>query len=494
MYPENSASFFLPQSYVPRLVPEACNELADHDYGRMRQPEIMPLAERLLSGTKRNRLVVLGNGAKLIAATARDKVGIDSSAKISFCREHYQDAAEWRECDLGSEIPMELHAEMGPGDVVVCSNVIEHLPDPRPLLDLLHSAFKSGALVITSTPERNMVRGRDHLGPPPTATRVREWSLPEYKALLSSVGLPPVYAGLTFGESDDRQLDTIVSIHEPRLQRRFAASAKRPLAIISIFNEQDIIEEVIEHWIFQGCDVHVLDNWSTDKSWAIVEALTDRFGTHVMAERFPVDMPDKGSWIDILGRKEEIAFCHKGRWIVHSDADEIRLPPFTSIQFADALHLVELAGWNRVDFTVLNHRPINDLSFLTSQARLSLDHFEFGTKPGHFLQKKAWLQGSERISLQPSGGHVADFLEAKDCPYHFILHHFPLRSAAHGRRKILQERYPRWSEHEFNELGWHHHYDDLAGEALIWDPAKLFRLDSSWWETHGLRIISGIMR
>ena len=40
----------------------------------------------------------------------------------------------------------------------------------------------------------------------------------------------------------------------------------RPLAIIPVYNESDILPAVLKHLDQQGCDVYVLDNWSTDLS------------------------------------------------------------------------------------------------------------------------------------------------------------------------------------------------------------------------------------
>ncbi|PZU05732.1 MAG: hypothetical protein DI606_19175 [Sphingobium sp.] len=488
--------FFLPTDYISCTDPTYYDDTAIHDDGVLFQPEIMPLAELLLAGTSRKRLVDVGtgNGSKLAGAMAQYKLGIDYGSNLDHCRSEHGNAAEWFECDLGQAIPQHLLETIGSDDVLVCSDVIEHLPDPRPLLDFLRSAYARGALVITSTPERILVRGSDHMGPPPNPAHVREWSLPEYRSMLCSAGLPPLFIGLTINNDRDRLLRTIVSVHEPRLQAKFVPAEKRPLAIISTFNEADIIEEVVERWIHQGCDIHVLDNWSTDATWKQLEQLAVRFGSHMVLERFPADEPSRGSWIDILTRKEEIAFCHKGRWIIHSDADEIRTASFCSLNISDACHQVEMAGWNRIDFTVLNHRPINNGPFLTGDALGALPHFEFGTKPGHFIQKKAWLQGQDRIALASSGGHEAQFAGAHDCPYKFVLHHFPLRSVEHAKRKILRERYPRWSEEEFDKMGWHHHYDDMDGHEMIWNVNKLAILDAGWWERHGLPIISGLRR
>jgi glycosyltransferase involved in cell wall biosynthesis len=264
--------------------------------------------------------------------------------------------------------------------------------------------------------------------------------------------------------------------------------------MMSCFNEEDVLDEVIAHWIAQGCDLHVLDNWSTDRSWPILAAASQRFGRHLTIERFPREQPNTGSWREILARKEDIAFCHKGRWLIHTDADEIRCSPFAPFTLADAMHMVDLAGWNRIDFTVMNHRPVDARPALPGSLASTLPYFEFGTKPGHFIQKKAWLQGASKVRLAESGGHTAEFDDARDCPYHFLLHHYPLRSVEHGQRKINRERLGRWSAQEL-EAGWHHHYDELAGDArLIWDIAALHDVREDFWARHGLQILSGIQR
>lgn len=487
---------FMPSSYQARLQPDYYDDGVDERLDIMFQPEIYPAAEALLASTGRSRLVDVGCGIgrKLAAASAASKLGIDFDSNIAHCRAQYPEAAEWLELDLSHPVPDAIVEGIGPDDLVICSDVVEHLPDPRHLLGFLASCFQRGAAVMTSTPDRHMVHGPTHFGPPPNPAHVREWTCAEYGALLTASGLPPLYLGLTLNNDQHRALRTIVSLHEPRLQQRVRPASRRPLAILSCFNEADVLDEVIAHWIGQGCDVHVLDNWSTDDGWAILQAAAQRFGPHLTVERFPAEQPVEGSWRAILARKEEIAFCHKGRWVIHTDADEIRVSPFAPYNLADAMGLVEAAGWNRINFTVLNHRPVDDSPFGPGMLASALPHFEYGTKPGHFIQKKAWLQGDQRVCLTDSGGHLAEFAAVADCPYHFVLHHYPLRSAEHGRRKIDQERHGRWSQQELDQ-GWHGHYAELArADSLVWDAAVLHDARLDFWQRHGFNILLGLRR
>ena len=74
----------------------------------------------------------------------------------------------------------------------------------------------------------------------------------------------------------------------------------------------------------------------------------------------------------------------------------------------------------------------------------------------------------------------------------FLLHHYPLRSFEHGKRKINHELNGRWAENEVNK-GWHGHYSHLAGDGnLIWDTATLRDSRHAFWELHGLQILLGL--
>lgn len=62
-------------------------------------------------------------------------------------------------------------------DLVICSDVIEHVQDPDQLLDLIEQS--KPRYVVFSTPDRAMLtRGQD--GPPGNKCHVREWTFEEF--------------------------------------------------------------------------------------------------------------------------------------------------------------------------------------------------------------------------------------------------------------------------------------------------------------------------
>jgi hypothetical protein len=58
-------------------------------------------------------------------------------------------------------------------------------------------------------------------------------------------------------------------------------------------------------------------------------------------------------------------------------------------------------------------------------------------------------------------------------PLRFILRHYPVRSQAHGTRKVFEERKPRFLDEE-RHRGWHVQYDALGpGHQFLRDPKTL---------------------
>jgi len=72
-------------------------------------------------------------------------------------------------------------------DIVICSDVIEHVDEPDALCDFIKSVKPK--FVVLSTPDRDLVcahHGQSPLGPPRNPTHVREWNFKEFEAYISS--------------------------------------------------------------------------------------------------------------------------------------------------------------------------------------------------------------------------------------------------------------------------------------------------------------------
>jgi hypothetical protein len=460
--------------------------------------DIYAVADYFLRATGRNTIIDVGceNGSGLRSVKAAGHIGIDFSSNISWCRAQSGTWGEWYDADLSHEACATFSNLADEHAVVVCADLVQRLADPQSLIRLLVACYSRGAIVITSTPDRIRVRGGDHNGPPPTPSHIREWALSEYVAFLDKCGLPSIYAGYTLNNNIDPQAKAIITIHDFAVDRARVAVERdhRPIAILAAYNEADVITEVTEDLLAQGCDVVALDNWSTDGTWDAMRVVAGQHPSHVRVERFPsAGATAHYEWQALLRQKENIAAEFPGRWIIHTDADELRRSPFPELTLAEALRVVQQTGANRVSFNLINFRPVDDRPYRPGSLKTHFTFFEYGTRPGHFRQGKAWLQGPERVDLASSGGHWVTFPGACDFPYRFLLQHYPIRSQEHGRRKVVFERHARWSPHERGVLGWHVQYDGYAEDSIYtWDRDRLHQFDTLFWREHGLRILTDI--
>jgi glycosyltransferase involved in cell wall biosynthesis len=248
----------------------------------------------------------------------------------------------------------------------------------------------------------------------------------------------------------------------------------RPLAIIPAYNEADILPAVLRHLERQGCDIYVLDNWSTDLSPDLLAHL----GQNI--ERWPSERPTLYEWSDILTHIEEIALERgRGRWVIFHDADEIRRVPgdWGTLTIEQALETVTVLGYNAVQFKVLTFVPTDNVWTAGENPERHFryhrnDHVDHGIP-----HVKAWFQGDERVDLHTNGGHQVLFSNRYVCPHPFILKHYPIRSQEHGERKVLKERFPRYPPKERSKL-WHVQYDEYVNKpapTFIYNPSDLIK-------------------
>ncbi len=237
-----------------------------------------------------------------------------------------------------------------------------------------------------------------------------------------------------------------------------APESFRVVAIMTTYNEEDIVEQSIGKLLAGGIGVYLIDNWSSDRTYEIAEQFRGR--GLVGIERFPDAPIDRYEWSSLLRRVEAVAAGLEADWCIHHDADEVRCGPWPGVGLRDALWRVDQAGFSAVDHTVVNYRPIDNGFEPSSDFEAYFRHFEFGRTSDLLLQIKAWKHGG-LVDLATSGGHEARFPGRRVFPYKFELKHYPIRSQSHGEQKVFRDRIARWDPSE-RALGWHVHYDDVA--------------------------------
>ena len=254
----------------------------------------------------------------------------------------------------------------------------------------------------------------------------------------------------------------------------------RVVAIVAAYNEADLISPVIAHLVEQGIEVYLIDNRSTDGTAEQARAWLGKGLLEIEvspAEPPPAGAPPAFDWAAILRRKEEIANAIRADWFLHHDADEFRESPWPGTSLKDGIRWVDRLGFNCIDFRVLNFPPVDDGFPPGGDPR---EYFTRWEEPivHDTVQLKCWKAGPAPVSLAASGGHEARFRGRRIFPIKFLLRHYPIRSQAHGRRKVFDERKERFLEEE-RKKGWHVHYDRITdpSHSFLADPAKLTPFD-----------------
>jgi Glycosyl transferase family 2 len=251
----------------------------------------------------------------------------------------------------------------------------------------------------------------------------------------------------------------------------------RVVALVAAYNEADVIGQVVGALIDQGVQVHLLDDDSTDATIATVEPYLGRgvIGIERLADTLGPREPGRFEWERILRRKAELARTLDADWFIHHDADEFRESPWADVPLHQALARVDALGYNAVDFASFDFWPVDDSFRPGDDVRRA---FRFCSPQAAYdrLQVRCWKQ-AEDVDLASSGGHDVAFEGRRVFPLRFILRHYPIRGRAHGERKVLRERQPRFLEGE-RARGWHVQYEGLSdGHGFIRDPATLTPYD-----------------
>lgn len=107
-----------------------------------------------------------------------ETIGLELPINVEILRNKYPDR-QWQVSDFSLKYGVST-------DVIICSDVIEHLLDPDILLNYIKNM--SYKYLVLSTPERNLFNKpwqRGFFGPPSNKAHIREWSYKEFAKYIS---------------------------------------------------------------------------------------------------------------------------------------------------------------------------------------------------------------------------------------------------------------------------------------------------------------------
>jgi glycosyltransferase involved in cell wall biosynthesis len=377
--------------------------------------------------------------------------------------------------------------------LILCADLIGRLERPEVLLRELAGLSLQCAYIIITTADRARGRGFMDNGPPPEPAYTMDWTADEFARFMLACGFKKNFLiGYTFSGGLDSPKNTILAIAGREATFSPPHAVRTVTAIMHAYNEEDVVASVAQHLKTEGVQLHLIDNWSTDRTYEIAQALVND-GLCERVTRFPESPPDDFDLSSLVAHVAEYAAKIDSDWIIYLDADEFRSAPWPQANLAEAITFVDGLGYAAIDFTIANF-------YLTSNSHDqafspdSCKFFEFGRHPAHFLQVKAWKNQGRVVDLVSTGAHLAQFPDGPVYPLKFLNRHYTLRSAEQASRKILHDRVPR-TERERRQRGWHDHYDEFRGATRVelWRRHELLYFDPNMFNADYLiERLSGI--
>ena len=466
----------LPRDYIIR---KQTDTSIDRNVDNVYQPHFYELLSFLARTSMPSRIIVIGTASKdnIRRFNLELELIYIGSTQIDHNDPTNPPQEQFIECNLEhglSCVPSFIWNKA----LVICADVLEHLQEPEVLARDLAMVRRDCAFMLVSTPDRVRTRGVLDQGPPLDPAHTMEWAIDEFTRFLKDCGFETkLRVGYMRSNSLGEPKSTVIAFAGRETEYEPVDSNLRVAAIIHVFNESDIIEVTIKHLIREGVEVHVIDNWSDDGSFELCGRLLAE-GQITNLSRFPDYPSAKYDWTKQLQRTEDYAKNLAADWIMHCDADELRLSPWPTVTLLDAIKFVDTLGYSAIDFTVLNFFFTDCVSSATKFNPDNFVKFDFGRHSSYLWQIKAWKNLSINVDLSASGGHSAEFPNRRVYPLKFLTKHYPLRSERQANLKVYSDRISRLST-EREEKGWHQHYDLLqfAKSVEPWSSLELQPFD-----------------
>jgi hypothetical protein len=460
-------------------------------------PDVYPFAAHLGRLFGCTHMIVIGEptAENLIHLHPQFEIlGIVPGDNLEMCRNQYE-FGTWLDGNPACLDEISLAADVLARAVIICTEVSKQLLDyPHFLLPQLRKWLEQAPVGLL-TGDGELTHRRSNVGHNGHPTNPGEFNIAELEELLLSEGFNLEFIGLTTNENVHyEKTSPLAVITKDAIGRASAVNTPpdfRVVAFMAAYNEEDIIVSSIRNWTDQGIAVHILENWSTDATYDLAKQFESE--GLVTVERFPKEGPSPYfNWEAILARIEELTRETEADWFIRRGADEILKTPWPGINYRDGLYLVDRAGFNCIDHTVIEFQPVDDGFRAGTDHETYFKHYQFATHPAHFRQRKTWKNFGQAISSS-AGGHDLLFEGRQLFPFKFLLKHYPVRSQQHGEKKVFRERKARWNPDE-RAKGWHTHYDSVEAGHVFLHPAlerELFN-EEDFNRTYIVERLSGI--
>jgi glycosyltransferase involved in cell wall biosynthesis len=248
------------------------------------------------------------------------------------------------------------------------------------------------------------------------------------------------------------------------------------VATVLVYNEADIVGQVLDNLREHGISFVVLDGGSQDGSIEIAQGFKGRgLLEHKVVRRSVWKYRED---LDCLIR---MAAKHSPDWIVYNDADEFLEPREPGQTLYEAIAREDQLGFNVIQFDNFDFcLTERDYESREPDIRKRLRFYTWCDD----YRYKAWKY-CRGATLRDGGGHYPVFpggVKARVSPRKLVMRHYRFRSLEQAFRKVFAERLPRYAPEEL-AIRWHVGYYRLERDARFFVHDS--RLLSEYSETGG---------
>jgi len=225
------------------------------------------------------------------------------------------------------------------------------------------------------------------------------------------------------------------------------------VGMMTVYNDEDFISEVLENAISQGIELVLLDDGSTDNTYEICSKFLGKGILELYQHK-------SNSWDDEENRRiiYDLAFKHNPDWLILYGSDELLESWNNKVTLKDAISQVDREGYNLIQFNWFNF-------FLTSkdneQSKCIKEKLKYYSWGSDYLYR-SW-KNIPGVGLQAGGGHYPIFPQGityKIYPRKFVLRHYKYRNYEQFKKKA-QDRIKKIKGTSSEKLGWIQSYKTI---------------------------------
>jgi len=201
------------------------------------------------------------------------------------------------------------------------------------------------------------------------------------------------------------------------------------IGMLSTYNDEDIISEVIENLLSQGLELVILDNGSKDKTFDICKKFLDKGVLQLIQHK-----TDTYQFFIILRMLYDMALRYSPDWVIKVDSDEFLESGNKNVTLKEAIEKIDSENYNLIQFDHFDFFMTDDDDEHANSIKKRLPYYSC---QGDFVYR-AWKY-FPGIRIGDAVGHYPIFPEGHQYriyPKKFVLRHYTFRNKIQAEKKM----------------------------------------------------------